>query len=82
MNEVELLRRCQDAITADPQDCGIVLVIPRKSTGKRVKLAPRKGAPYGEIVQWYESSVVAIFDAREIVVWMVKEIATMERGEG
>jgi len=82
MDEVELLRRCQDAITADPQDCGIVLVIPRKASGKRVKLAPQKGAPYGEIVQWYESSVVAIFDAREILVWMVKVVATMEKGEG
>jgi len=81
MDEVELMRRCQIAITADPKDCGIVLVIPRKASGKRVQLAHQKGAPYGEIVQWYESSVVAIFDAREILLWMVKVIVTIERGE-
>ena len=70
MKTNELVLSCVSAINTQAKPARISLVIPGShEKAKKVKLAPGK-APAGNIVHWNGNSVVAIFDAVDVLAWL------------
>lgn len=70
MDAKELAHACIRVKDANIQPPLIALVVPGKYTNnKRVKLGKGK-APLGNIVEWNEDSVIALFNVDDILMWL------------
>ena len=73
----ELRQKCTDALAHPEWTQGKFNVILRRkwTTQRRMKIAPLRGAPFGEpIADVADGEVLVVFDAQEVLDWLDKNL--------